>query len=375
MTARTPAGRPNVTTAPRHMRTTSLDSRRATVTRRSLLVGAVAFTSAPTILRRARAGQQITMRDAGGPTGDLYKKAFYDPFTKETGIEVNSVTGQHEPVAQIKAMVETKNYAWDMVLVPKAVVLSAIDYLEPLGPGVLNDARVREIPARYKSDHQVGTSAYATILSYRTDRYPANGPSRWADLFDVKRFPGRRALRKAPFDTVEEALLADGVPPEKLYPCDFDRAFKKLDQIKKDVSLWWTAGAQTSQLLKTGEVDLIPTWNSRATAAINDGAPARIVWNEGLYTFEGVAILKGTPNADACRELAKFVARPDRQALLEALTIGPTNPAAYDLIKPDRASMLPTAPNNLKTMTQIDEEFWAKARDQANDRFDAWLLA
>jgi len=64
------------------------------------------------------------------------------------------------------------------------------------------------------------------------------------------------AVAVTPFDTIEEALLADGVAKDKLYPLDIDRAFRSLDKIKKDVAVWWTGGAQTSQMLKTGEVDM-----------------------------------------------------------------------------------------------------------------------
>lgn len=346
---------------------------RAAPDRRQVL-GGIAASAALFCVAEARAAQRITIRDGGGAVGGLLRKAFYDPFTKETGVEVVSVTSQHEPVAQIKLMVETRNYDWDMLIAPKGVVLSADDYLADLGPSVLNDANVKDIPANFKSAKQIGTSAYATILSYRTDRYP-KGPESWADLFDLTKFSGRRALRKAPFDTIEIALLADGVKPADLYPCDLDRAFKKLQSVKNEIAVWWSAGAQASQLLRTGEVDIIPTWSSRAFAAITDGAPAKIMWNQALYTYEGAAILKGSPNSEACRELAKFCARPDRQALLAELLGGPTNPGAFKYISAEKAPQLPTSPKLIQSMIQIDEEFWMKARAAAVERFNAWLLA
>lgn len=70
-----------------------------------------------------------------------------------------------------------------------------------------------------------------------------SGPD-FADVWDVKKFPGRRALRKFPRDTIEAALRADGVPggPE-IYkvlgaPGGWDRAFRTLDRIKPHVNLW-----------------------------------------------------------------------------------------------------------------------------------------
>lgn len=342
--------------------------------RRRDVVGGIVAAASAALVGKASAAPRIVVWDYGGSTSELYRKAFYDPFASETGIVVVPVTSSNDPAAQMKSMVETRNYAWDIAMVPKRVVLSATDYIEELGQGVLDDPYVKEIPGHFKSSRQIGTSAYATILGYRTDKY-TQGPGSWADLFDTRKFPGRRALRKTPFDTIEQALLADGVKPADLYPCDFDRAFKKLGTIKKEIVVWWSAGAQASQLLKTGEIDMMPMWNSRATAAMNDGAPAKIVWNQGLYSFEGPAILKGSPNAEACRELVKFCARPDRQALLEQLTIGPTNPGAYQFISRERAQMLPTSPDLFPQMVQINEEFWAKARSDAQERFNAWLLS
>ena len=77
-----------------------------------------------------------------------------------------------------------------------------------------------------------------------------------ADLFDLQKFPGKRALQKDPFVNLEWALIADGVAIKDVYkvlgtPEGVDRAFKKLDTIKKDV-VWWEAGAQPPQLLADG---------------------------------------------------------------------------------------------------------------------------
>ena len=72
----------------------------------------------------------------------------------------------------------------------------------------------------------------------------------------MKAFPGPRSLENSPKGNLEFALLADGVAPDKLYPLDVDRAFKKLDQIKHHIPVWWTNGAQHVQLLIDGEVSM-----------------------------------------------------------------------------------------------------------------------
>ena len=352
-------------------------NRRRVLTSLGAGVAALAF---PTILtpRKTRAAQRIVIRDPGGPFTKAFDDAFYKPFTKETGIEAVGVPGQAEPTAQIKAMVETKSYTWDMAdITPAATnLLVAGGYLEKLEMD--KEPEVQEIPAQYKSPYMIGAEVYATVLAYRTDVYPAKGPvpdGGWKDLWDVKRIPGRRGVRKSPQDTYEIALLADGVPKDKVYPCDATRALKKLDALKPNVSIWWTSGAQTSQMLKTGELDMCVTWNGRAQAATDEGGPVAISWNQALWSYEGWAILKGGPNVDACRKFIKFALNAQRQAAwTKDMTYGPTNPNAYKYIDPKRAELLPTNPKHMQSMLKIDDDYWGKAKDDEITRFNEWIL-
>ena len=164
------------------------------------------------------------------------------------------------------------------------------------------------MPEMFKSPFYAGNDVVATVLGYRTDSVK-KAPKSWADFFDAARVPGRRAMRRSPVDSIAQALLADGVDGNKLFPLDFDRGFNALDRMKKNVAAWWTSGAQSTQLLQSGEVDLCPSWNGRIQAAANAGAPVAIMWEQSLWQSEGWAILKGTPNADLCREFINFWAK------------------------------------------------------------------
>jgi len=97
----------------------------------------------------------------------------------------------------------------------------------------------------------------------------------------VKKFPGPRALQdQAPFN-LEFALIADGVPMDDLYPLDVDRAFKKMDEIKDHITVWWKNGAQQIQLLTSAEVIYSSAWNGRVNVAQKKGVPLEIVWQGG----------------------------------------------------------------------------------------------
>lgn len=119
-----------------------------------------------------------------------------------------------------------------------------------------------KIDPRFVSDYGVGSFFFSFVLGYNEGKLGANKPQDWSALFDTKTFPGKRALYKWPSPGVLElALLADGVPADKLYPLDLDRAFKKLDTIKKDI-VWWGGGAQSQQLLASVK----RAWVSSGTA-------------------------------------------------------------------------------------------------------------
>ena len=169
--------------------------------------------------------------------------------------------------------------------------------------------------------------------------------------------------------------MADGVAPEDLYPLDVDRAFAKLDEIKEHIDVWWTGGAQSSQLLQSGEVDMLAGWNARLQSAIDTGAPAKLVWDQGLYSIEGWGLPKGGPNVEAARQFLAFCTRPEQQALFtDDLSYGPTNLAAYDHIPAERAAVLTTAPENLEGMVLADEGWWQENRAEMTERFNLWLL-
>ena len=349
--------------------------------RRNFIQGAAAGAAVlgfPAIVRSAM-DRKIVIRDPGGPFTPGFAAAFYEPFTKATGITAQGVQGPHEPTGMIRAMIEAKNYTWDMALLSKASHqnLVNIDYLEPVsgkgGPG----PNVSEIPENMRGEYIVGDDVYATVMCYRTDTpLGKNPPKDWKDFWNVEKFKGVRAMHKHPFDTIEFALMADGVAPKDLYPLDIDRAFKKLDQIKPYVNIWWTGGAQTSQLLKTGEVDLTYTWNGRAQVAIDDGAPVKISWDRAMWTYEGWCILKGGPNVDLCREFIEFAAGPEAQARFTPhVAYGPTNPNAFKYVDPKRADLLPTNPKYLSEMIETNTEYWGKNKDKVGERFNAWLLA
>ena len=324
----------------------------------------------------AQSKQQIVVSDPGGPYTAAYRRAFYDPFEKATGIKVVNVAREAQPSAQIGAIVKSKNYIWDVTTLTLSAdipYLEANNLLEPIG---LTNAEFPELMPDAITPNWLGVDVYATIMAYRTDKYGDDGSKNWVDFWNVEKFPGRRSLRRNPIDTLEQALMADGVPASELYPLDVERAFRSLEKIKRQISIWWTSGAQAMQIIQNGDVDMVATWNGRAQTAIDNGAPVRIVWNEGLYAIEGWGIPRGTPRAELAKQFVRFCADARRQAEFTSdLPYGPTNTKSMEFIDPQRATVLPSAPDNIKGMVSPSPQWWAENRQAVTERFNNFIIS
>jgi putative spermidine/putrescine transport system substrate-binding protein len=329
----------------------------------------------PTIwTRRAVAADQLTIADYGGVTTVAHRKAFYEPFEKETGIRIISVAHGSDPVTQFKLAVDSGSHIWDIcVVTPDHVerLVGKKNYLAPLG---IAPGEVKNILPGMLTENWFGYSVYAVLMAYRTDKYPKNGPTGWKDFWDTQKFPGRRGLYRAPIGLFENALLADGVAPHDLYPIDVNRAFKSLDKIRSSVSVWWANGAQNTQLLQNGEVDMADTWNSRVMGAIDAGAPLKMVW-EGTYNADGWTIVSGTPRLKQAQQFVRFCMDPKRQAVYSSMVSnGPSNSDAYKYIDKEKAVLLPTYPKNLERLVRRDTAWWGKNFDPVSAQFQEWLL-
>lgn len=315
---------------------------------------------------------ELVVADYGGVTTENSRKAFYEPFAKATGIKVIEATTTG--FAKIKAMVLARNVEWDVVSTEEQNMFigEAEGLLEPIDYALVQTKSLLPGTA-YK--HGVVKSFYAGVLAYDTKKFTeATRPKSWTDFWDVQRFPGPRGMRNAPQENVEFALMADGVPPDRLYPLDLDRAFRKLDQIKPRVKVWWTSGAQSVQIIADGVVDMTPTWNGRVEGARKTGVAVELVWNQALLIGAPYIVPKGAKNKDNAMRFVQFALQADRQAeFARGFFSGPAAPAAIDVLEAAVAKRLPTHPENLKQMARFGGEWYAKHNQELVERWERWL--
>lgn len=226
-----------------------------------------------------KSSKKLVVRDSGGAYGEANKKAIYEPFTKETGIQIDVVNIQY---AQMLAQIQQGRPQFEVIDDSMADFLrfQKADATEALDYDRLKNFKKAGIAKSLVTSNAVGKNYWASVMAFRTDVWGGKKPSSWADFWDTKAFPGDRALQALDADLpeLEFALLADGVPMDKLYPLDVDRAFKSLSDIKGSVRKFWDTGALPGVLLGRKEVDASSVWHGRLDALIKGGSPLAYQW-------------------------------------------------------------------------------------------------
>lgn len=333
----------------------------------SLGLGSVALSLAAPGAAWAQANRPVVFTSWGGTTQAAQKKHWVDPFVAAGNAVVMDGPTDY---GKFKAMVESGNVVWDVVDVEADFAAKAAKdgLLEPINFSVLDKAK---FDPRFTSAHHVGSFAYSFVLGFNKDVYKGASPAGWADLFDLKKFPGKRTLYKwsAP-GVLELALLADGVPASKLYPLDLDRAFKKLDSIKPQI-IWWTGGAQSQQLLASGEAPIGMFWNGRVHAIEGSNVNVAISWKQNLAAADVLVVPKGSKNKDAAMKFLAMATSAKGQAAFATETgYAPINSDAKALMPAAAVKELPE--QHAAEQITLNMAYWAENRDAIAKRWYAW---
>ncbi|MCP3476465.1 ABC transporter substrate-binding protein [Bradyrhizobium sp. CCGUVB1N3] len=343
------------------------------LSRRTFLAGASAAVLAPAVITRVHAqAKAITITSYGGTYQDVLVKTVTTPFTEETGIKVNIIP--IPDIAKLKAQAMTGRVDIDVVMTvdENAAFGSKQGLWDKIDLGMLDTADMAVAP---KAEY-VTANSFAGGIAWDPQKYgPEAHPKNFAEYFDIKKFPGRRTFRNRPNETLEAALLADGVLPKDMYPLDVDRAFKVLDRVKSSVASWVTATPQTISLLQTQEVDFSYSYANRvkATNEPGGGKPLAFSFEQNLLGTDRLAIPKGAPNKEGAMKYMAYFLRPDVTArLCNAAFIIPNSKKAIPLLDPEVRKWTPdiTNPNNVV----IDGAYWTENLEPVSRRFKEWVI-
>ena len=230
----------------------------------------------------------------------------------------------------------------------------------------------------------VASVAWSTAIAFDRQAFTKAQPSQIADLLDLKRFPGKRALPNSPRYTLELALLADGVDPANVYtelatPEGVDRAFKALDKIKND-TFWWDSAQEPISWLLEKKAVMAAGYSGRIfRAAVGDSKRLGVIWDGQVYDLDLWAIPKGAKNKDGAKRFIVFASDPARLAAqAELIAYGPMRKSALQLvgknpvINVEMKDFLPTSPDNFKKALRFDEAWWSAHGEELTKRFQEW---
>jgi len=315
----------------------------------------------------------LTIGSWGGAYQEAQRKAFFEPFTKETGIKI----------VETSTPDYGKFYEWqkggttsvDVVDVETYFVFQAgrKGALRRLSKDVSAD---KTLMSGGVNDYGLASCAYADVIAWNSGRHPDWRGLTWADFWNTAQFKGARGLRDLPASTLEAALLAKGVSPSRLYPLDVSSAFAALTDLRKRERIaLWSGGSQPIEWLLNGSVELTSAWNGRVYDAQKEGKQLAMTFDGGMLDWLWWVIPVNSLHSAAAERFIEFTLRADRQAALARLIpYGPANQDALKLLDEATLSHLPTSPTILAKLIQRDNNWWAEHDEQVQPQWREWKV-
>src|SRR6266849_9932934 len=142
---------------------------RNTISRRGMLaLGAGSMLAGAPFVRPSRSqARTVYVNSYGGVWETSWRKAFFEPFTAQTGIQIKTVPGVS--FAKLKAQVQSRNFEWDVVN------LGDVEYGQAVLEGLLEKvdnkaAKTDQLPPHMVREYGITSYSLGTNLVYRKDQ-------------------------------------------------------------------------------------------------------------------------------------------------------------------------------------------------------------
>lgn len=326
---------------------------------------------AGTAVENSLQGKTMIFVSYGGTTQEGQVKSL-EGFVKKTGVGLLEDGPTEE--AKIQAQVESGNVSWDVVDTGDYTpYLYCGKFLQKLD---FTKIDISKVPEGQVTECSVPAFNYGVMIFYKKSVYGDNPPKGWKDFFDMEKFPGTRAVGgfvEPPAYLMEQALLADGVEKDKLFPMDYDHAFKKMEALRTSL-IFWETGAQSTQMMESGEADMVVAWSGRGMLAIKNGADYAPVWKDWVVVMDHFTIPVGVKDSDASHAMINYLIGKEAQEIMaETTSYTPINNDAKPKIDEFAKAYLTNTPERQAQAYHLNTAYWAANYQELLDHWAAFV--
>ena len=314
----------------------------------------------------------------GGSFQDALRSAMLDPASKALNVTVKEDTTNG--IQDVRAQITAGAVAWDVTEqdLPSCETLSREGSLEPIDYSIVDTTG---IPEELIHENYIGFINFTKVIAYRKEAFGDNGPSNWAEFWDLENFPGKRGMHGKVNYNLGAALMADGVAKGDVYDLlatdeGKARAWAKLGEIAPEVTVWYRGGSQSAQLLRDGEVDVIHMGHNRVESVIGSGIEVAYAFDGGTMDVDCLLVPKGAPNKDNAMQLINELLSAEAQARLAVtMPLGPVNTGAFatGIISDEQALLVNTHPSNYDKQLLVDPAFYIGQLGELTEEFDTLI--
>ena len=298
--------------------------------RRQVLLGAAAIggvVASGLGARPARAAGSLKVGTYGGYFKDSFDEHIYPDFTKETGIEVESIA---EPTGEAW-LVQLQTAARAGAAPADVSMMAQVARIKGQNSELwakLDEAKLPNIKNlrenfihRYPdgSISGIGAVSWYVTLATNTEAY-ATAPQSWKALWDKQNAGklGLMALASNSFLLEITAQTWFGGTDILKDEAGVTKVMDKLKELVPDVQLWWRDEGQFQQALQSGETPMGEYYHDVTELAASKGEPVRSTFpaEGGVLDSGSWCVVKTSKALDEAQTFIDYMCRPAIQAKL-----------------------------------------------------------
>jgi len=258
-----------------------------------------------------------------GSTWENGLKAISQQFEAETGIKVNAVTQSSSGEGLVKLQVDRDNPVVDVWFATNTIASEAAQD-QKLFVKIPRDklSNRDQLIKGAIADDWVGIYYYPMGIVYNVDAVPVP-PTSWEDLWK----PEYKGQIIAPAMSIYSGSLLtvantiNGGTSE-----NYDPGFKALEQLNKNVSLYYTSDSQARQSIVQGEGTILIGQSSHMNAVAGEGIKMKMISpRPAPMYFDVMMMTNGSHQEEAAKFINYIISEGAQKEMLARVNMAPVN--------------------------------------------------